>query len=177
MYILETKRLLMRNWRDNETDRKSFHELWSNPKIAELMLANGPMSQAESDELFEKELFIINKFGVQCWPFFLKDNETFIGTCGLQPYKLFEGIFEFKVQLLPEYWNQSYGYEMGKSILDYSFNTLNLRNLFANHCPSNSPASTLFKKLGFRFSHNEFNHMKEQMHQSYVLNYEELISL
>ena len=58
MYILETKRLLMRNWRDNETDRKSFHELWSNPKIAELMLANGPMSQAESDELFDKEFTI-----------------------------------------------------------------------------------------------------------------------
>jgi RimJ/RimL family protein N-acetyltransferase len=171
-YFLETSRVGFRTWTEN--DFVLAKELWGNPIVMQNISAQTKLSDSEIQEKLNSEISNLKKFGVQYWPCFLLESDTFIGTCGLRPYKLFDGIFEMGIHLLPEYWNKGIGYEAASAMIEHAFNILNISSLFAGHNPQNLASSILLKKLGFRFTHYEFYPPTGLNHPSYILNTEEL---
>ncbi len=169
-YFLETSELGFRNWL--ESDIQYAKKLWSNPEVTQTLFANGPLSDNEITELLNSEIATVNKFGVQYWPFFSLENNEFIGVCGLHPYKLFEGIFELSIQILPEYWHKGFGYQATSAMIDYTINTLNIKSIFAGHHPQNTVSAILLKKLGFKYTHIEHSSETGVNQHSYILNAE-----
>lgn len=171
-YFLETNELGFRNWSDS--DFQFAKQLWSNPDVTQTLFADGPLSDIEIRDLLNSEIATVKKFGVQYWPFFSLKNNEFIGVCGLRPYKLFEGIFELSIQILPEYWHKGYGYQASSAMIDYTINTLNIKSIFAVHHPQNIYSANLLKKLGFKFTHLEYFPSTDVNQPSYILNAEDL---
>lgn len=171
-YFLETSRVGFRTW--TESDLPLAIELWGNPEVIQLISSKKNLSSHEIKEKLEIEIHNLKKFGVQYWPFFSLIDNKFIGACGLKPYKLFDGIFELGIHILPDYWHNGLGYEAASAMIDHAFHTLNIRSLFAGHNPQNQASGTLLKKLGFRFTHFEYYPPTGQNHPSYILNMEEM---
>lgn len=171
VFFLESDRLKFRSWQ--ESDLHFAEKLWGNREVTKFILSNGPLRNGKIRERLELEIANEKKFGVQYWPFFLKETGEFVGACGLKPYKLFDGIFELGVHICPEFWGNGLGYEACSEMIQHSFNTLNIKSIFAGHNPQNQVSSNLLKKLGFRFTHYEYYPPTELNHPSYILNFEE----
>lgn len=170
-YFLETSRLQFRSWQPN--DQELIEALWNNPDINRHTYIYKSMSKEELKRRLETELMNEKRFGVQQWPVFHKYGNEFVGACGLKPYKLFEGIFEFGIYILPEYWKQGYGYEAGSAMLEHTFRSLNISSVFGGHSPQNQITSHLMKKLGFRFTHYEYYPPTDLNHMAYILHHDE----
>lgn len=172
-YFLETSELGFRNWLPD--DFPLAKALWSEPQVTQTIFENGPLTDEEIKDKLILEMATVKKFGVQLWPFFRLEDGEFIGVCGLSPYLLFEGIFEMSVQIIPKYWNNGYGYKACNSMIEHTFNTLNIKSIFAGHHPNNLIAASLLKKLKFRFTHMEYYQPTGVNHNSYILNAEEFV--
>lgn len=167
-YFLETSTLGFRNWL--EEDFQLVKSLLSNPEVTQELYGSSLLSDQEVKVFLNTEMDNVKKFGVQIWPFFSLNDDQFIGVCGLRPYKLFDGIFELSIQVLPEYHNMGHGFQASSAMLEYTINTLNIKSLFAGHTPQNTIAAVLLKKLGFQFKHMEFHSPTGVNHLTYILN-------
>lgn len=176
-YFLETERLKLRSWQDQATDEQLSVNFWGNPEISRHLKPEGVFTANAAKEILRNEIKNESKYGVQFWPVFTQEEEKFIGVCGLRPYKLFDGVFEFGIYLLPEFRRLGLGSELGLATMEHVFHTLNIRSLFAGHLPQNQESSNLLKKLGFRFTHIEFYPPTEQNQPSYIMNAEDFVVL
>lgn len=174
-YFLETSRIGYRPW--TVDDFILAKRLWGNPQVTQHISSKNELSDEEILNKLNIEIENLKKFGVQYWPIYSKDDGEFLGVCGLRPYKLFDGVFEMGVHLLPEYWNNGIGYEASKAMISYTFNTLNISSIFAGHNPQNQVSAILLKKLGFRFTHYEFYPPTGLNHPSYIINKDDLLEL
>jgi RimJ/RimL family protein N-acetyltransferase len=124
-------------------------------------------------ERLSREIATMQSHGVQYWPIFLIATGEHVGCCGLRPYKSEEGIYEIGVHLRRTYWGQAYAPEATRAVMEYGFNTLGAKALFAGHNPANATSRRVLEKLGFRYTHDEFYPPTGLHHPSYLLTAEE----
>jgi len=172
-FFLETDRLGFRCWSIN--DKANLKTLWSNPMITQMLLSSGPLNDEQIDVLLHAEIDSLKRHGIQHWPFFSKETGEIIGACGLKPYKLFDGIFELGIYILPNLWNKGYGYEACSAMIQYTIHTLNIKSIFAGHNPQYISSANLLKKLGFKYTHVEYYPPSNMNHASYILEAEMLV--
>ena len=53
-------------------------------------------------------------------------------------------------------WGQGLAQEAGRAVIEFAFETLGVKGLFAGHHPANDASRRLIEKLGFHFTHEEF---------------------
>jgi RimJ/RimL family protein N-acetyltransferase len=87
----------------------------------------------------------------------------------LRPYRTDEGIHEVGVHIRPMYWRRGLALEGAKAVIDYAFEVLHARGLFAGHNPSNDASKQMIAKLGFRYTHDELYPPTGLQHKSYLL--------
>jgi RimJ/RimL family protein N-acetyltransferase len=58
-------------------------------------------------------------------------------------------------------------------VIEYAFNILGVKALFAGHSPANEASRRLLEKLGFRYTHDEYYPPTGLNHPSYLLASEE----
>lgn len=172
-FFLETDRLGFRSW--SEDDFKLMKTIWSNGMITQMLLSSGPLNNDQIEALLQAELNSLKRHGVQHWPFFSKETGEIIGACGLKPYKLFEGIFELGIYILPKFWHKGYGYEASSEMIHFTIHSLNIKSIFAGHNPQYTSSANLLKKLGFKYTHFEYYPPSNMNHSSYILEAEMLI--
>ena len=100
---------------------------------------------------------------------FLRANGDHVGCRGLRPYNPEELIYEMGFHLRPHYWGMGLASEAGQAVVDYGFQRLSAKALFAGHHPENLASKRVLEKLGFRFTHEETYPPTGQMHRSYLL--------
>ncbi len=166
-YFLTTPRLGLRHW--TEADFDLALGLWGDPEVTKLIDAHGQLSPEQVRERLNKELANGRDYNIQYWPIFLLENNEHIGCCGLRPYKLPEGIYEIGFHIRSQHWRQGYAYEAAQAVLHYAFDHLKAKALFAGHNPQNEASAQLLKKLGFRYTHDEFYPPTGLNHPSYLL--------
>ena len=145
--------------------------LWGDPEVTRLI--GGPLSRAQVQERLSREIATMQSHGVQYWPIFLLAMGEHVGCCGLRPYKSAEGIYEIGVHLRKIYWGEGYAPEATRAVMQYAFNTLGVKALFAGHNPANAASRRVLEKLGFRYRHDEFYPPTGLRHPSYLLTAEE----
>jgi RimJ/RimL family protein N-acetyltransferase len=168
-YFLQSERLGFRQW--CETDIDLAMGLWGDPEVTRFI--GGPLSRAQVQERLSREISTMQSRGVQYWPMFLLATGEHVGCCGLRPYKTEEKTFEIGVHLRKAFWGQGYAPEATNAVMNYAFNNLGVKALFAGHNPANDASRRVLEKLGFRYTHDEFYPPTGLNHPSYLLTAEE----
>ena len=104
------------------------------------------------------------------WGTILKDSGQFIGTVGLNNLSLKSKRAEIGYELHPNYWKQGYAIEAVSSVLDFSFQQLELYRVGAITYPVNTSSNQLLQKLGFTLEGTLRGYLfqKDQSHNVYV---------
>lgn len=168
-YFLQSEHLGFRPW--CHADIGLAMDLWGDLEVTKRI--GGPFSKAQVQERLSLEISTLQLHGIQYWPIFLRATGEHIGCCGLRPYRPDEGIYEIGVHLKKVHWGQGYALEAARAVMEYAFHTLRARGLFAGHSPANEPSRRLLKKLGFRYTHDEYYAPTGLKHPSYMLTAEE----
>lgn len=166
-YFLHTERIGFSRW--TEKDIGLARRLWGDRQVTGYISGPGGFSDQEITERLQKERHNQKTFGVQYWPIFYLATEDFIGCCGLRPYEPEDGVYEIGFHLCPDQWGKGLGTEAAKAVMDYAFDQLHAKDLFAGHHPQNTGSRKMLEKLGFHHSHDEYYAPTGLYHPSYRL--------
>ena len=166
-YFLKTNRLGFRQWR--EDDISNAIGLWGDYEVTKYFDSRGKLSHDEVQERLSKEIMNQKNHGVQYWPVFLLESDVHVGCCGLRPYDLSQKIYEIGFHIRSNQWRRGYAREAALAVIDYAFNALKAKALFAGHNPENTVSQHLVKQLGFGYTHDEFYPPTGLNHPSYLL--------
>ena len=151
-YLFESERLGFAVW--NEDDLSEAVRLWGDDEVTRYI--GGPFSIIKIRERLSLEIENQNRYQIQYWPIFLKINGTFIGCCGLKPYKDDIKILETGFHLCKRYWGKGYASEAAVRVLGYAFDSLMITKIVAGHHPDNIRSKRTLEKLGFRYIRDEY---------------------
>jgi len=166
-YFLTSERLAFRAWRPDDDELAA--SLWGDPEVARYISVSGAPSREAVRARLEREIATQAQHGIQYWPVFLRADGSFVGCCGLRPYRLADGIHELGVHIRPAWWRRGFALEAGRAVVEHAFAAVGARALFAGHHPANSASRELIAKLGFRYTHDELYAPTGLEHPSYRL--------
>ena len=148
--ILETKRLLLREWSVKE-EQKLF-DLYQDFPSSDC-LPFPPNNKEERHTFLSSYIQGAYEFyGHGLWCVIEKQSNSIIGQCGIE-YKERDGISRYELQYMiaPSFQQKGYGYEICNAVCLYAKETLMLSELFALILPNNYRSLGLIEKLGFHF--------------------------
>ena len=148
--ILETDRLILREWRLSDLD--DFFEYCSVPGTGEA--AGWPHHKNKEESLAIMTRFIQNK---KTFALVYKENKKVIGSLGLEKYGNEEELSEFFAYqgreigyvLSAAYWGRGLMTEAVKAVISYCFDELNLDFLLCGHYFKNHRSMRVQEKCGF----------------------------
>lgn len=166
-FFLNTARLGFSVWSKN--DMPDALELWGNPKVTRFIASKGKMSKEQVYQRLKKEIENYNNAKIQYWPIYLIETDQNVGCCGLRTYDSENNILEMGIHLKEQYWGKGFAQEACSAVVEYAFNALGVSALFAGHNPKNTASAGLLKKLGFKYTHDEFYPPTGLCHPSYLM--------
>ena len=155
--MLETERLVLRQWQSR--DYAEFAELNADPKVMEFFPAC--LTVNESDALAQRLSALIDQQGWGFWAIELKQNQRFMGFCGLHqtsPALPFSPNIEIGWRLHVDYWGQGYAAEAAQAALQFGFEQLQLKEIVAFTALGNLRSQTLMERLGMQRDPLNFAH-------------------
>ncbi len=158
--MLESERLLLRQWRDS--DKESFAAINSDAEVMEFFPAT--LSRSESDDLLYRFRSQIDQDGFGIWALERSIDETLIGFLGLHK-TLFEAHFtpcvEIGWRLARDAWGFGYATEAAREVLSFGFNTLDLSEIVSMTTPANQRSRAVMQRLGMNHDPaDDFDHPK-----------------
>lgn len=147
-YIFSSDRLLFRQFTID--DAQLIHELNSNELV--LKYVHELPSTPERAILRLKESIIphYQQFGYGRWAVHLKDNNDFIGWCGLK-FRPDREETDLGYRYSPSSWGKGYGTEAASACLEYGFKTLQLNRITAAAHIENLPSLRILEKIGMQY--------------------------
>ena len=134
--ILETKRLILRELeKHNEKDYKGLSSILQDEKT--MYAYEHAFSDEEVQEWFERQLNRYENYGFGLWAVILKENNEFIGQCGLTMQKIDKKIhnsdelLEIGYLFNKNYWHRGFAIEAASACKDYAFNILNAQRVYS----------------------------------------------
>lgn len=158
-YFMTSKRLGFRRW--DEDDLGLAMKLWGDPEVTRF-ISKKKFTKEQVKERLDRQI----SSKVQYWPIFLLKTGEFVGCCGLRPYKQ---IYELGFHICSKHWRKGYAFEAASCVIEYAFRKLKAKALFSGHNPKNKASEHLLKKLGFRYTHDEYYEGTGEMHPSYLM--------
>lgn len=160
MNTLESERLVLRNWNDN--DVIPFFMMNQDPKVMEYFPDLWTMDMVKSF-ISRMQQQLIDK-GFTLWAVEEKATREFIGFIGLN-YPTWEAPFtpcvEIGWRLASRYWGMGYAPEGAKAVLDFAFEHLKLKEVVAFTVPDNLKSRRVMEKIGMtRNLEGDFFHPK-----------------
>lgn len=155
---LRTKRLLLREWRDEDTD--PFASLSADPVAMELLL--GPYDRAASERWMEATRDHWRQRGFGEWVVEIPGEAPFIGVIGLNYLDFpapFSPAVEVAWRLVPAYWGKGYAREAARAAIEDGFYRLGMDEIVAITTPANRRSWGLMQRLGMsRDPAEDFDH-------------------
>lgn len=154
---LATKRLILRPFTSD--DFTNIHNYSSKKSVTKYM-EWGPNTQEETLNFLNSVLAHNNEDG-STYDFMvtLKETGTVIGACGVY-FKDNEAPFLGWVYD-DVYWNKGYGTEVGRALLSFVFNKLNVPRIEATCHASNIGSKRIMEKIGMRYAGERSEHNKK----------------
>jgi RimJ/RimL family protein N-acetyltransferase len=155
---LQTPRLLLREWRDDDLDH--FAVLSANPVVMEYL---SPVdSRAASDLIAARVREHFARHGFGFWAVELPSVAPFIGVVGLATVAFqapFTPAIEIGWRLAPDHWGHGYALEAAAAALDDGFGRLGLDEIVAFTVPANHGSQRLMHRLGMTHDdRDDFDH-------------------
>lgn len=146
---IQTERLLLRRWR--EEDREPFAAMNADPEVMQYMLS--PMTREQSDGFVDRIEQFFEARGYGLWAVERTDAEQFIGYVGLweAPAEVhFAPALEIGYRLGREHWGQGYATEAALTVRDTAFGPLGLENVLSFTAEINTPSRAVMERIGLR---------------------------
>ena len=159
MTIVETERLILRNW--EEDDRDLFHEINADRKVMEFFPFR--RSRPESDELFDRLRGMISDTGLGFYAVALKETGEAMGFCGIARANvapiLPEETVEIGWRLATRFWGNGYVTEAAGAHLDFAFREKDIPAVVAFAVESNHRSTAVMRRIGMRpWPRMDFDH-------------------
>ncbi|WP_367718607.1 GNAT family N-acetyltransferase [Nitratireductor sp. GISD-1A_MAKvit] len=159
MTIIETARLLLRNWRDE--DRSLFHRINSDDTVMEFFPFRRNREEADKLMDFIRDGITRNGFGFAAAE--VKETGELIGFVGLHRVtglaNLPDGAIEIGWRLAPEFWGKGYVTEAADAWLEFGFETLNLEEIVSFAVAENDRSIAVMRRIGMtRDRDGDFDH-------------------
>lgn len=159
MVILETPRLVLRNWL--ESDRDLFREINADPKVMEFFPFR--RSHDEADAFLGKLNGMISDTGLGFYAVELKAKGEPIGFCGLSlanmPSVFPDQTVEIGWRLATRFWGKGYATEAAQALLDFAFREKKLDAVVSFAVAENTRSTAVMKRLGMhRVPSLDFDH-------------------
>lgn len=154
MHRLDTKRLLLRPWRDS--DLSEFARLNDDPTVMEFMPRR--LNRDESDAMAARIRAAMESTGWGLWAVEVKNSPNspdvgvpFIGYVGLA-VPTFDANFtpcvEVGWRLAKEHWGHGYATEAATACLHFAFEQLKLEQIVSFTVPMNTRSSRVMERIG-----------------------------
>lgn len=156
-YELQTKRLLMRQWRT--TDYVEFAKLNADKEVMKFF--PDVLTLSESNILANKIETSLHNNGWGLWAIELIENNCFIGFVGLHSPNdtfPFAPCVEIGWRLSRKYWGHGYATEAATEALNFGFNVLNLDEIVSFTTVTNTKSRALMQKLHMINTNQNFMH-------------------
>ncbi|AYG66623.1 MULTISPECIES: GNAT family N-acetyltransferase [unclassified Rhizobium] len=160
MFITETDRLIIRNWR--ETDRDLAYEINSDEAVMEFFPFR--RNRAEADAFFDRVHAMISETGLGLYVLELKENGEAIGYCGLMRTDHLEpfvpaGTIEIGWRLVARHWGKGFVSEAARALLTHGFETLGLDQVVSFAVHNNVRSTAVMERIGMhRVEGGDFDH-------------------
>jgi RimJ/RimL family protein N-acetyltransferase len=164
-FFLKTNRIGFSKWKQD--DKELAELLWGDEKVTKYICASGHFCTDDIQNRLNREIENNKEFSVQYWPIFELTSNELVGCCGLRPYAKNE--YEIGVHLCSKFWGKGYATEAANAVINYAFEVIGAKSLFAGHNPNNTVSKKLLKKLGFSYIGDEFYEPTGLYHPSYEL--------
>src|SRR5690606_1427647 len=110
---------------------------------------------AAFDSVQEAHRFLSNydhyrKYGIGRWGVISKENEQFLGWCGLK-YSADVDEYDIGFRFFREQWNKGYATEAGKACVDFGFDKLNLNMIVGRPMKMNVSSIKVLTKIGLSY--------------------------
>ncbi|MDX1829820.1 MAG: GNAT family N-acetyltransferase [Lutibacter sp.] len=142
--IIETERLYLREL--NVNDAKSFYQLNLDEEVMKYTGEEAFKSIEESKKFLEK-YDQYKKYGIGRWAVINKENEKFLGWCGL---KFTEKLNEYDIgyRFFKKHWNKGYATESAKACLDFGLNEFKMTEIIGRAMKDNKASIRVLEKIG-----------------------------
>lgn len=159
MTILETTRLIIRNWR--QEDRDLFFEINSDPDVMAFFAFR--RSRDESNAMMDLVSTMISETGLGFYCLELKETGEPLGFCGLAQTNLEpffpHGTIEIGWRMARRHWGKGYASEAAGELLRHGFDTLELPEIVSFAVSDNHRSTAVMKRIGMmRDPARDFDH-------------------
>lgn len=148
--ILETERLILRNWRDD--DRDLFREINRDPKVMEFFPWR--RTYEEADAMLERVRAMIDTTGFGFFAIEEKESGDPVGFCGLGPAMVApvmpQETIEIGWRLATRYWGKGYATEAATAALRHGFLDRRLDAVLSFAVAKNTRSTSVMKRIGLR---------------------------
>lgn len=160
MKILETKRLILRTFEENDLDWLMLID--QDPRVCEFFPAIGNRDATEKG--IHRIMNHYRNHGFSLYAMELKSTGEMIGWCGLM-IPSFESHFtpavEIGWRLGSQFWNNGYATEAAKAVLQYAFENLELNEIVSFTAVKNIRSRRVMEKIGLHHNpQDDFDHPK-----------------
>lgn len=147
--ILESKRLKIRKF--STSDLLDLYAICSNAELMKYVGTGTPLTMDQVKEWLEVTHVNYATKGFGNYALISKENKELIGYCGLIYSKEIDNI-ELIYALRQKYWGVGLASEASLAMIDFAFDTLKLKEVFASIDPENIASEKILLKTGFRFA-------------------------
>ena len=149
MSAIETDRLVLRNWR--EEDRQAFFDMNSDPEV--MRFFERTRSRTEADALLDRFAEEIDRDGYGFWAVELRSAGQVIGFTGLRDIEFdvpFTPSLEIGWRLLTAHWGNGYASEAASACLAYGFEQMGLAEIVSFAVTQNWASRRVMERIGMR---------------------------
>lgn len=146
--ILESPRLLLRQF--TLADADSLLQLNSNPAVMQYLHEAPLHTIADAEKVLTDIIFPQYKNKLGRWAVILKENNQFLGWCGLK-YLAENDEVDLGYRLLQEHWGHGYATEGALHCVEYGFKKLSLPFIIGRAHVDNKASIKVLEKVGMEF--------------------------
>jgi ribosomal-protein-alanine N-acetyltransferase len=158
MSEVETARLLLRRWQDDDLER--LVALYGDPRVARFLSVDGrPWPRERSVGAFEHFVRQWQEYGFGPWAAIDRRTGGWLGQVGLNELPRWPGPDKVEVgwDLHPSVWGQGLATEGARAALGYGFEAVGLERIISTARADNAASRRVMEKCGLAFQ-EEFTH-------------------
>lgn len=147
--VLETERLILRQYTDSDSDAEALFSFRSNPQA--MHFVPRPLHQSTEDALkmiaqINDNIAANDSIG---WAVQVKETARVIGSVSFHRIEKEHHRGEIGYMLHPDHWGKGLVTEAVRAIVDYGFRELNFHSIEAIIDPDNTASANVLNKLNF----------------------------
>jgi ribosomal-protein-alanine N-acetyltransferase len=154
---IETPRLLLREWRDE--DLEPFSHMNADERVCEFL--GKTFTPEETRAMVERNRADFQEQGFALWALEVKGGAAFIGytRLGIPSFQAhFTSCVEIGWRLSFEHWGKGYATEAAKAVLNHAFTRLGIDEIVAFTVPKNGRSRAVMEKIVMKHDlHGDFN--------------------